>query len=87
MPSSPAMDVHTLLRDREDAATSSGSSNPPESRTTGTVFGQSPSPQVLLSRRSSSASKAKPSTMLPSFSEVWSISVSAWKLCNVAFFL
>lgn len=56
------------VSDIRDAASSSGSSsNPPESRATGALFGQSPAPELLLARKS--GHKARPN-LLPSFSEV-----------------
>ena len=51
----------------KDQASSSGSSNPPENKATGNLFGQSPAPDLLLLRKSTG--KSKPA-LLPSFSEV-----------------
>lgn len=55
----------------KDQASSSGSSNPPENKATGNLFGQSPAPDLLLLRKSTG--KSKPA-LLPSFSEVASSS-------------
>lgn len=65
-PSSARQIEQSPFAEVRDVASSSGSSNPPESRATGVPFGQSPAPDVVLLRRSTG--KSKP-VLLPAFSE------------------